>query len=78
MPRRPDSARRPSTRRRPDKGTKVKPNLSYELLGTNIKLDKNKTYLAVPATNQPDWKSKGLMFVGGMLLSKEQYTKARN
>ena len=35
----------------------------YKLLGTGAKLDKRKAYWAMDATNQPDWKSKGLIFV---------------
>lgn len=52
---------------------KVKPILSFKLLGTSIQLDKNKTYTASHATNQPDWKEKGLVFVDGVLLAKGEY-----
>jgi len=41
----------------------VSPNMDYSLLGTGIKLNKNKTYFAIPATNQPGWKEKGLVFL---------------
>jgi len=59
---------------------RVRPLENYELLGTGIKLDKTKVYDAVPATNQPDWKAKGLIFVDvrghfGFLLSRTEYTK---
>ena len=53
---------------------RVRPLESYKLLGTEIKLDKTKVYDAVPATNQPDWETKGLMFVGEVLLSRDEYT----
>lgn len=56
----------------------VQPNLSYQLLGTNDKLHKDRTYRAIPATNQPDYKKKGLVFVydhhlNGILLSRDEY-----
>lgn len=52
---------------------RVKPNENYELLGTSIKLDKNKVYEAVPATNQPNHKAMGMVFVGDFLLNKTEY-----
>ncbi len=42
---------------------KVKPILSYNILGTGIKLDSKKTYRAVPAINQPEYKEKGKIFI---------------
>jgi hypothetical protein len=59
---------------------KIRPLENYVLLGTGIKLDETKVYDAVPATNQPDWESKGKIFVGesGFLLSKGEYTIERN
>jgi hypothetical protein len=66
---------------------RVRPLGNYELLGTEIKLDKTKVYDAVLATNQPDWEAKGLIFVNfgvktyhgtfanfSMLLNKDEYT----
>ena len=53
---------------------RVRPLESYKLLGTEIELDKNKVYDAVLATNQPDWETKGLIFVGEVLLSRDEYT----
>lgn len=52
----------------------IKPNLNYKLLGTEIKLNKNKVYEGEIATNQPNYKKLGLMFVGGILLNKNEYT----
>ena len=54
---------------------KIQPKENYELLGTYpvIKLDKNKVYNAVIADNQPDYKKKGLVFCGSILLNKSEY-----
>ena len=57
---------------------KVKPNLNYKLLGTNIRLDKNKVYNGEIATNQPNYKELGLMFVGEILLDENEYTIIRS
>ena len=57
-----------------DEGVWVKPNMDYQLLGTSIRLDKNKSYLATPATNQPDHEKLGLIFVGEVLLERGEYT----
>ena len=54
---------------------KVRPNKSYELLGSQVKLDKDKVYVAEIAYNQPNYEEKGLMFVGGILLNKSEYTR---
>ena len=52
---------------------KVKPKESFKLLGTNISLDKNKIYEAIEASNQPNWKEKGLIFADEVLLEKGEY-----
>jgi len=54
---------------------KIKPKENYKLLGTYpvITLDKTKVYDGVIAINQPDYKKKGLVFCGDILLSKEEY-----
>ena len=61
---------------------KVKPKLSYKLLGTDIKLNKNKTYNYITAINQPDYKKEGKIFIlengteensFGFLLNKNEY-----
>ena len=52
---------------------RVKPNLSYKMLGTDIVLDKNKVYEASHATNQPDWEKRGAIFCGEVLLEKGEY-----
>lgn len=52
---------------------RVKPNRSYELLGTSIKLDKERVYDAVKATNQPNYEEEGLIFVSEILLNKNEY-----
>ena len=41
---------------------KIKPKLSYSIDGYG-NLNKDKTYKAVIATNQPDYKEKGKIFV---------------
>lgn len=51
----------------------VKPNDDYELLGTQVKLDKTRVYKAHIASNQPDYKRYGLIFVDGVLLNRSQY-----
>ena len=66
---------------------RVRPLGNYNLLGTEIKLDKTKVYNAVPATNQPNYRELGLIFVNfgvktyhgvfanfSMLLNKDEYT----
>lgn len=52
---------------------KVKPNESYKLLGTSLSLVKGRVYKAIIATNQPDYKEKGLIFVRGILLGNGEY-----
>jgi len=44
---------------------KVFPLTDYRLLGTDIVLDS--------ATNQPNWKQRGAIFVDGVLLEKGEY-----
>jgi hypothetical protein len=57
---------------------KIKPLLDFELLGTNIKLDKNKTYKATKATNQPKCDKLGLVFCKGILLNHTEYKIVEN
>ncbi len=61
---------------------KIRPNGNYKLLGTDIVLDKTKTYDAIVASNQPECKEKGLIFVinipgknpdDGFLLERGEY-----
>lgn len=59
---------------------KAKPLHNYKLLGTDIVLDARKTYSFSHATNQPDWKEKGLIFIHereddpvGVLLERGEY-----
>ena len=63
---------------------KVIPLENYSLMGTDIKLSKGVATMAIDATNQPNWRSKGLKFVyeagvtdlesdRNMLLKKEDY-----
>jgi hypothetical protein len=53
---------------------RVKPNESYKLLGTNIVLDKDKTYQATLAYCTPNNKERKAIFVDGMLLEEGEYT----
>jgi hypothetical protein len=53
---------------------RVKPNENYKLLGTNIVLDKDKVYQAIPAMNQPNYKAREAIFIDGVLLAKGEYT----
>jgi hypothetical protein len=52
---------------------KVKPKENYHLLGTDIRLNKDKTYPATWATNQPDWQRDGKIFVNEILLNRGEY-----
>ena len=60
---------------------RIKPKENYILLGTSIKLNKDKIYPGSYATNQPDYKKRQSIFVyydnhgGSMLLTKGEYTK---
>ena len=58
---------------------KIKPRLNYSMEGYG-KLNKDKTYKAVIATNQPDYQKEGKIFVEPnedlrieLLLKKEEY-----
>jgi hypothetical protein len=47
---------------------KVKPTEDWKMAGTGpdyIQLDKTKVYVAIHATNQPDWEEEGKIFVIG-------------
>ena len=52
---------------------RVRPKMNFKMMGTSETLDKTKAYKAIKATNQPDWKAKGLIFVGNFLLSTGEY-----
>ena len=55
---------------------KIKPKLAYRNPCIPINaMDPNKTYDAVIATNQPDYEVKGLIFAGGHLLKRGEYTE---
>jgi hypothetical protein len=56
---------------------KVRPKLAYKLLGTELQLDPEKIYEAIYAQNIPNWKERGLIFIGpdpGFLLEQNEYT----
>lgn len=65
----------------------VIPKLSFRLLGTDIQLDAGVPHRAEDATNQPDWKAKGLLFVyengsdlddcRAILLGREDYRRSK-
>ena len=52
---------------------KIKPNSDFSLLGTGLKIKKGNIYNALPATNQPEWREKGKIFVEEILLEKGEY-----
>ena len=54
---------------------RIQPKENYRLLGTYpvITLDKTKVYDGIIATNQPNYKKKGLVFCGDILLNKSEY-----
>ena len=59
---------------------KAKPLHNYKLLGTDIVLDHSKSYGFSHATNQPNWKERGLIFIHerkddpvGVLLEAGEY-----
>ena len=56
------------------KTIKVQPKLNYKLLGTDIHLDSTKTYNAIFAANQPNWKEEGKIYCDLILLKKGEYT----
>jgi len=52
----------------------IKPKENYYTITYPIiRLDKTKVYEAVIATNQPDYKEKGLVFCGDLLLNNNEY-----
>ena len=44
---------------------RVRPLNDFKMLSTRISVSKDKVYDAIPATNQPDWKERGLIFIQG-------------
>jgi hypothetical protein len=54
---------------------KIKPKLAFRNPCIPInEMDVDKVYDAEDATNQPNWKEKGLIFAGGHLLEQGEYT----
>ena len=62
---------------------RVQPLNNFRMLGTQIHVSKDKVYDAIHATNQPNWKERGLIFIVGaegdstdlgFLLDKTDYT----
>ena len=62
---------------------RVQPLNDFRMLGTQIHVSKDKVYDAIHATNQPNWKERGLIFIVGaegdstdlgFLLDKTDYT----
>jgi hypothetical protein len=54
---------------------KIKPKLAYRNPCIPInKMDPQKVYDAIPATNQPDWEKRKAIFAGGHLLEDGEYT----
>ena len=51
----------------------VRVNDNFAQLGTDVRLMTGKDYPAQHATNQPDWKERGSVFVNGLLLHREDY-----
>ena len=41
----------------------VRPRSDFRLLGSRLSLLETKTYTAIDAINQPNWESRGLVFV---------------
>ena len=56
----------------------VKPNKNYKMLSTNKCVWVDQTYKAIIATNQPNYKEKGAIFVNEILLEKGEYTIVEN
>ena len=52
---------------------RIRPNENYMLFGTNIKLDKTRTYEALVGTNLPHWRERGFVYVNGVLLERSEY-----
>jgi hypothetical protein len=42
---------------------RVRPLNDFKMLGSGIQVSKDKIYDAVHATNQPNWESRGLVFI---------------
>ena len=42
---------------------RVRPRNDFKMLGTEIQVSKDKIYDAIHATNQPNWESRGLVFI---------------
>jgi len=42
---------------------RIRPRNDFKLLGTGIHVSKDKIYNAFHATNQPNWESRGLVFI---------------
>ena len=55
------------------KTMRVQPKMDYKLLGGGFGLHQHLIYDAVWATNQPNWKEEGKIFVGEILLKKGEY-----
>ena len=60
----------------------VRPRSDFRLMGSGLSLSETKTYTAIDAINQPNWESRGLVFVLdaegdtgniGFLLDKHDY-----
>ena len=65
----------------------VSPRSDFKLMGSGISLSSSKTYTAIDAINQPNWESRGLVFVLdaegdtgniGFLLDKHDYVVVEN
>jgi hypothetical protein len=41
----------------------VRPRSDFRMLGSGISVSSSKTYTAIDAVNQPDWKTRGLVFI---------------
>ena len=41
----------------------VRPRSDFKLMGSGISVSSSKTYTAIDAINQPNWESRGLVFV---------------
>lgn len=44
---------------------RVRPLNDFKMLGSRISVSKDKVYDAIPATNQPNWEERGLIFIQG-------------
>tara|TARA_R100000654_G_scaffold19070_1_gene39262 strand:- start:3301 stop:3501 length:201 start_codon:yes stop_codon:yes gene_type:complete len=44
---------------------RVRPLNDFKMLSARISVSKDKVYDAIPATNQPDWEERGLIFIQG-------------